>query len=149
MEKQLKSEEKRNGKLECQSQKTKEGKYVKLAVWFPFPLPTKFYFLHWKTRENTRLLLFKEKQLKIEGKAREKEIENWNASHSSVNKPKSPLSFGHGLRGLSYITSAHFCTFSPSMSIVSINTVLNVSKNCHFLNQPTQSICWRNKWTVP
>ena len=31
-ENRRKSKEKRNGKLECQSQKTKEGKYVKLAV---------------------------------------------------------------------------------------------------------------------
>ena len=35
-------------------------------------------------------------------------MENWNASHSSVNKPKSPLSFGHGLRGRPYKTSSPY-----------------------------------------
>ena len=32
---------------------------------------------------------------------------------------------------------------------VSINTVLNISKNDHFLNPPTQSKCWRNIWMAP
>ena len=42
------------------------------------------------------------------------------------------------LWGHPYITSAHFCTFSdPPTQYISKNTVLNVSKNCHFLNPPT------------
>ena len=52
-----------------------------------------------------------------------------------------------------YITSAHFWTFSePPTHYVSINTELNVSKNCHFLNpsiHPTQFFCWRNIGMAP
>ena len=48
-------------------------------------------------------------------------------------------------RDHTYITSAYFWTFSdPPTYYVSINTVLNVSKNGHFLTPPTQSFCWRN-----
>ena len=32
---------------------------------------------------------------------------------------------------------------------VSINTALKVSKTGHFLDQSTQSFCWRNLWMVP
>ena len=32
---------------------------------------------------------------------------------------------------------------------VSIDTVLNISKNGHFLDPPTQSKCWRNTLMVP
>ena len=49
-----------------------------------------------------------------------------------------------------YITSALFWTFSdPCTHYVSINPVLNVSKNGHFPNLPTQSFCWRNIRMVP
>ena len=50
----------------------------------------------------------------------------------------------------SYIMSAYFRTFlDPTNHNVSICTVLNVSKNCHFLNPFTRLFCWRNKWMVP
>ena len=49
----------------------------------------------------------------------------------------------------SYIMSAYFRTFlDPPNHNVSICTVLNVSKNCHFLNPFTRLFCWRNKWMV-
>ena len=49
-----------------------------------------------------------------------------------------------------YIMSAYFWTFlDPPNHNVSICTVLNVSKNCHFFNPPTRLFCWRNKWMVP
>jgi hypothetical protein len=49
-----------------------------------------------------------------------------------------------------YIMSAYFWTFlDPPNHNVSICTVLNVSKNCHFFNLPTRLFCWRNKWMVP
>ena len=49
----------------------------------------------------------------------------------------------------SYIMSAYFRTFlDPPNHNVSICTVLNVSKNCHFLNPFTRFFCWHNKWMV-
>ena len=49
------------------------------------------------------------------------------------------------LRGHPYITSAYFGPFwNPPTHLISINAVLNVSKNGHFLDPPTQSLCWRN-----
>ena len=49
----------------------------------------------------------------------------------------------------SYIMSAYFRTFlDPPNHNVSICTVLNFSKNCHFLNPFTRLFCWRNKWMV-
>ena len=41
-----------------------------------------------------------------------------------------------------------FLTPAPT-HYVSINPVLNVSKNCHFPNLPTQSFCWHNIRMVP
>ena len=46
-----------------------------------------------------------------------------------------------------YITSASFWT-SPT-HLISINTVLNVSKNGHFLDPSTQSFWWRNIGMAP
>ena len=42
-----------------------------------------------------------------------------------------------------HIMSAFFWTFSDYIHYMSINTVLNVSINCHFLNSTTQSFSWR------
>ena len=55
------------------------------------------------------------------------------------------------LRDHPYITSAHFWTFSdpPTMSALSINTVLNVRKTGHFLDLPTQFFFWPHIWMVP
>ena len=54
------------------------------------------------------------------------------------------------VRGHPYITSAYFCTFSDQTThYVSINTLLNGSKNGHFLTPPTQSFSWRNIGMVP
>ena len=53
-------------------------------------------------------------------------------------------------RDHSYITSVHCWTFlEPPTHYVSMKTVLNVSRNDHFLNPPTQTICWRNIRMVP
>ena len=46
-----------------------------------------------------------------------------------------------------YYVSIFLDSFWPT-HYVSINTVLNDSKNGHFLNPPTQSICWRNVWII-
>ena len=49
-----------------------------------------------------------------------------------------------------YITSAYICPFSdPPTQYVSINTVMNINKNCIFLNPLTQSFRWRNIGMVP
>ena len=41
-----------------------------------------------------------------------------------------------------YITSAYFWPFlTPPTNLISINTVLNVSKTGHFLDPPTQFFC--------
>ena len=45
-----------------------------------------------------------------------------------------------------FIMSAYFelSLTHPPLHYGSINTVLNISKNCHFLHPPTQSFCWRS-----
>ena len=43
----------------------------------------------------------------------------------------------------------HILDFFWPTHYVSINKVLNVRKNCHFPNPPTQSFCWRNIGMVP
>ena len=50
-----------------------------------------------------------------------------------------------------YVTSAYFWTFSnpPTHYVSSTIIVLNIFKNCHFVNQPTQTFCWRNIGMVP
>ena len=49
------------------------------------------------------------------------------------------------LRGHPYNTSAYFWSFwTPPTQLISINTVLYVSENGHFLDPPTRSFCWRN-----
>ena len=61
-----------------------------------------------------------------------------------------PPDYWGQLRDHPYITSAYFWTFlEPPTHHVSINTLLNVSKNGSFLNPPTQSIYLRNVWMVP
>ena len=46
-----------------------------------------------------------------------------------------------------YYVGITLCFFWPS-HYVSINTVINISKTCHFLNPPTQLFCWHNIWMV-
>ena len=53
------------------------------------------------------------------------------------------------IREHSYVTWAHFSIFSDSPThYVSIDPVLGVSKNCHFLNPPIQPFCWRYGWSL-
>ena len=37
----------------------------------------------------------------------------------------------------------------PQCQYIQLYTVVNVSKNCHFLNPPTHLFCWGNIWMVP
>ena len=67
-------------------------------------------------------------------------------SKFSIHRPCANFSISYsGAIVHPYITSAHFCTHPPT-KYVSINTVLNVSKNDHFLNLVTPSKCWCNIW---
>ena len=64
----------------------------------------------------------------------------------------SPYYFPYGIckSGHPYITSVYFWPFwTPSTHLISINTVLNVSKTGHSLDPPTHSFCWRNIGMVP
>ena len=48
---------------------------------------------------------------------------------------------------LYYFSKIYF--FRPTNPLISMDTVLNVSKNSHFLNSPTQLFCWCNIGMVP